>query len=321
MTLMTAQEWEKNNWKAMDVFLHKYERKESMVAKDNERNPKQQRVTFVYDKKMAKLAAAKEVKKLDKILLKDTRGNTWKITQLFKIHEFGGKDPARFTQRENIALDQLKKQIDAAKKEEGTSTIKVRIDSTIYEVYDTMSTDSAGRWAPKSDFHLVDFDGNEIAWISHKAGKYPRDFQQWGGMGESSERDVFNHAETQKWLRDLTTLYPNGIAPGPTLFRFIKDPKLKMLSVYGNEYGRRNSRQNVNLVLQGDIVLKKLGGYYQITAFKTHVNGDSFDGTDYEPVFTARFASGRRFVTLPNTRALIMPEGTQKMAQLPPLPG
>jgi hypothetical protein len=168
---------------------------------------------------------------------------------------------------------------------------------------------------------LVDGSGKEVVWISHKDGKRARDFQQWGGVTESAEPEIFRHPETQKWLKDLSTLYPNGMPPGPTVFRKIKDKRLKMLSVYGNEFGRTLSRQNTSLMLQGDVKLRKLGGYYEITAYHIHLNGDDLDGTEYEPVLTAKFTTGRKFGQLQNTRALILPEGGRKMNELPPLPG
>jgi hypothetical protein len=265
---------------------------------------------------MAKLAASRDVNNLKKIQLKDTKGRSWKIFQIFKSPEFGGAGASK-TAKEDATLEDLKEQIMNAKKAEGTSTIKIKVGSKVYDVSDAVSTPGT----PKSDFHLVDGSGKEVVWISHKDGKRARDFQQWGGVTESAEPEIFRHPETQKWLKDLSTLYPNGMPPGPTVFRKIKDKRLKMLSVYGNEFGRALSRQNTSLMLQGDVKLRKLGGYYEITAYHIHLNGDDLDGTEYEPVLTAKFTTGRKFGQLQNTRALILPEGSRKMNELPPLPG
>jgi hypothetical protein len=315
MALMVAKEWEKYGWKRIDTFLKKYEDKSVFEVQDNPKALKE-RVNFVYDISMAKLAASRDVNNLKKIQLKDTKGRSWKIFQIFKSPEFGGAGASK-TAKEDAALEDLKEQIVNAKKAEGTSTIKIKVGSKVYDVSDAVSTPGT----PKSDFHLVDGSGKEVVWISHKDGKRARDFQQGGGMTESSEPEIFRHPETQKWLKDLSTLYPNGMPPGPTVFRKIKDKRLKMLSVYGNEFGRALSRQNTSLMLQGDVKLRKLGGYYEITAYHIHLNGDDLDGTEYEPVLTAKFTTGRKFGQLQNTRALILPEGSRKMNELPPLPG
>ena len=88
----------------------------------------------------------------------------------------------------------------------------------------------------------------------------------------------------------------------------IKDNKLKMMSVYGNEYGRNYSRQNTTLMLQGSVNLEKKGSIYTISAFHTHLNGDDMTG-GYEPVFMAIYKGDRSDFGIRGTRVVIAPAG------------
>jgi len=275
------------------------------------------KVKFAYSKAAEELLLSGNRANLAKVKLVSLKdGTDYPITKIVKTAEFGGKagTDKGGTAREDEALRSIREQLDHIKAEEKSASVPIRIGTKLHMAFDFVSTPGT----PKSDFHIVDINGKELAWLSHKDGKRARDFQQWGGMTEKAEPEIFRHPETQAWLKDLTALYPNGIPSGPTVFRHIRDKRLKMLSVYGNEYGRQEGRQNVSMLLQGKVELKKQGSAYIITAYHTHLNGEDLKG-EYEPVLTAKFTSGRMFGRLRNTRALILPEGSRKMQPLPPL--
>ena len=160
---------------------------------------------------------------------------------------------------------------------------------------------------PKSDFHLLDIKGNEVVWISHKDGRGPKDFQQWGGISERKEPLIFNHKETKKFITDLKAAYPRGLPNATSLYRKIKDKQLKMLSVYGNNFGKALGQQNVTMLLQGPVVLEKSGAVYTITANHVHYNGDSVDADGFEPVFMAIYKGDRSDTGVKGTRIVIMP--------------
>lgn len=253
--------------------------------------------------------------RMSKVRLVDSKtGREYGISKIVKTAEFGGKADKGVggTAKEDAQLAALRAAIDEAKAAEKSSTILIRVKNKTHVVFDAASTHGT----PKSDFHLLSEDGKEICWISHKDGRTARDFQQWGGMTEKSEPKIFYHPETQEFLKDLRVAYPKGMPSGPTVFRKIKDKKLKMLSVYGNNYGGLEGQQNVSLMLQGAVSLKKHGNLYVIDAYHVHYNGDEMTGT-YEPVLTAKYTSGRQFGGLQNTRALVLPEGSRKMIPFP----
>ena len=238
----------------------------------------------------------------------DTKGQIWKLSDFVKTGEFGGKGAGSGTAKEDAALASLRKQIEEARIKEGRLEIPVKIGSKTYMVMDVVSTPGT----PKSDFHLVNKDNKEVVWISHKDGSRAKDFQQWGGLSRTKEPKLYGHSETTAFIEEIHKTYPKGLPNATTIYRRIVDTKLKMMSVYGNEYGRKYSRQNTTLMLQGDVVLTKKNRSYEITATHTHVNGDNMTG-DYEPVFMAIYKGDRSDFGIAGTRVVIGPFGSRKV--------
>lgn len=245
---------------------------------------------------------------LNALRFSDNKGKIWKLSDFVKTSEFGGKGAGSGTAKEDAALTSLRSQIQEAKIKEGRAEISVKIGLKTYMVSDAVSTPGT----PKSDFHLVDKDNNEVAWISHKDGSRAKDFQQWGGLSQTKEPKLFNHNETTAFISEIHKVYPNGLPNATTIYRRIKDTKLEMMSVYGNEYGGKFSRQNTTLMLQGDVKLTKKGQNYEITATHTHLNGEDMKG-DYEPVFMAIYKGDRSDFGIKGTRVVIAPFGCRKV--------
>lgn len=266
------------------------------------------KVTLIAPKNYEKILRSGNANQLNELRFAAKNGSAYKLSDFVKTPEFGGKGEGASTAKEDAALMSLQDQIKAAKKKEGSATINIRIGTKVYKVADAASTPGT----PKSDFHLLDNNGQEIAWISHKDGSEPKDFQQWGGMTESGEREIYNHPETQKFIKDMQKLYPDGLPPATTVARKIKSSKLKNMAVYGNEYGGEYSRQNVTLMLQGSVKLTKSGTSYSITATHTHLNGEDMTG-GYEPVFMAIYKGDRSNFGLKGTRVGISPLASRKI--------
>lgn len=247
--------------------------------------------------------ANKTSTELNNIRFLGSDGKEYKLSDIKKNNEFGGKGDRSGVAKEDAALESLNKQIALAKKKESSATIPIRIDNKTYKV--TIAESTPG--TPKSDFHLLDIDGKEVVWISHKDGRTPRDFQQWGGISQQKEPSIFSHPETQKFIRDLKTTYPRGLPPATTLYRKIKDKKLKMLSVYGNKFGGSLGQQNVSILLQGPITLEKSGASYRLRANHVHFNGESVDAGGFEPVLMAIYKGDRSDAGVLGTRIVISP--------------
>jgi hypothetical protein len=299
------------NLSAKEIRKYDY-RPEVFIKKIKEKSPFEitggKKVTLIAPKNYEKILRSGTAVQLNELRFASTSGTAYKLSDFVKTPEFGGKGEGASTAKEDAALMSLRDQIKSAKKKEGSATINIRVGTTTYEVADAASTPGT----PKSDFHLLDANGKEIVWISHKDGSTERDFQQWGGMSESKEPKIYSHPESQQFIKDMLKLYPKGLPNATTVARKIKNFQLKNMAVYGNEFGGEYSRQNVTLMLQGSVKLSKNGNVYKITATHTHDNGETMKG-GYEPVFMAIYKGDRSDFGIKGTRVVIAPYGCRKI--------
>lgn len=247
---------------------------------------------------------------LNKLIFLDTNNNQIKLTDIQKTAEFGGKGERSTVEKEDMALKELNDQINLIKLKNKIGYVKIQIKNKVYDVDFAQSTPGT----PKSDFHLIDLNGKECIWISHKDGKSARDFQQWGGISQKKELKIFNSHETQKFISDLKSQYPNGLPNATSLYRKITDDRIKMMSIYGNEYGNSYGRQNVSIVMQGPIKLVQKQNAYVMTANHVHYNGEKIDG-DFEPVFLAVYKGDRSDAGILGTRITISPIGGRRAVE------
>ena len=301
MANLSAKEIRKYDYRP-EVFIKKIKTKSPFEITGGKK------VTLIAPKNYEKILRSGTAVQLNELRFASISGTAYKLSDFVKTPEFGGKGEGASTAKEDAALMSLREQIKAAKKKEGSATINIRIGTKVYKVADAESTPGT----PKSDFHLLDNEGREVAWISHKDGSQPNDFQQWGGMTEDGEPKIFAHPETQKFIKDMLKLYPKGLPSATTVARKIKSQALKNMAVYGNGYGGDFSRQNVTLMLQGSVQLSKNGSSYKITATHTHVNGEDMGG-GYEPVFMAIYKGDRNNFGLKGTRVGISPLASRKI--------
>jgi hypothetical protein len=250
---------------------------------------------------------SKKATSSEKIFISDGKKEQ-PLSSLIKNHEFGGKGEGASLKAEDAAIRQTREYIEMSiSKNKGP--IKIKCGNKVYENITAVEKTNG---TPKSDFHLIDTTGKPVIWISHKDGSRSKDFQQWGGISERKEPKIFNHKETQKFIDDLKKVYPEGLPAATTVYRHIEDEKLKMLSVYGNEYGSKLGEQNVSVLLQGPISLKKSGNFYTLHSNHVHYNGDSVDGDGYDPVLMAIYKGDRSDAGVKGTRIVISPIGGRK---------
>lgn len=301
MAQLSAAEIRKYAFRS-EIFIKKLDEKSAFEIKSG------QKVVLIKPGNAERVLRSGKNDELNALRFSDVKGKIWKLSDFVKTKEFGGKGVGSGTAKEDAALASLREQIDKAKIKEGSAEIAIKIGTKVYMTSDAISTPGT----PKSDFHLIDKNNKEVVWISHKDGYRAKDFQQWGGLSRTKEPKLFGHSETTEFVKDIHNLYPDGLPNATTIFRKIKDNKLKMMSVYGNEYSSRFSRQNTTLMLQGDVKLTKVGQNYTITATHTHLNGDDMTG-DYEPVFMAIFKGDRSDFGIKGTRVVIAPFGSRKI--------
>lgn len=211
---------------------------------------------------------------------------------------------------ENDEINSINRQLKDIMNKYGFDYVPFKFKNKIYNIVECHKTPGT----PKSDFHLIDTNGKEVLWISHKAGKTPKDFQQWSGISKA-EPKIFNHPEVKLLSKDVLKMFPDKKMPNATtIARKIKDDKLKKMAVYGSDFGLNYGRQNVNYVLQGNIkIVPETGSLnYTLKANNTHINGDDITG-GFEPVFMIIYKGDRDNLGLKGARAGILPIESRKI--------
>ena len=215
------------------------------------------------------------------------------------------------TAKEDAQLSSLQKQIESELAENDLMELSIKIDRVYYNVAKAVTTPGT----PKSDFHLLNFEDDEVVWISHKDGSKAKDFQQWGGMSERAEANIANHIESKNFIADVKSRFGTVMPVATTVSRKISSPKLAGMSIYGNKFGGALGRQNVTILLQGPVKLVKKMGYYELTSNHTSVNGDIMTG-GYAAVFMAIYKGDRSNFGIKGARFAIQPEDSRKSEKI-----
>lgn len=226
--------------------------------------------------------------------------------EFLKSPEFGGRGAGSGTSAEDAALSNFRRELNMVMQQTGMPYVSIQVAGRVVNAVDVQSTPGT----PKSDFHLVDMNGEEVAWISHKDGRTAKDFQQWGGLTELSKLNP-NHPEIKSYLDAVRNDAPNGLDGSKSYARVLKDKKLKMQAVYGIDYGKKPGRQNVDILLQGAIKLRKKGKNYVMTSNHTMENGTMPSG-GYTPQFFARYIGDRNNFGIKNSRFMVAPKDLRR---------
>ena len=280
MANLSAAQLLKYDWR-VEVFLKKYKDGDLFETTT-------EKVKLVYDDDNAEILKKRVQQELSKLRFRDAKNKEYRLTSFVKTKEFGGKGADSGVRIENIELKSLIKQIDEIKKKTAKADVPFRVGRKTYNVFTAVKTPGS----PKSDIHLIDQNNREIVWISHKDGSRPTDIQQWGGMSERVEPKIFAQTETQNFIKEVRSQFGIIMPRATTVARKISSSLLKKMSVYGNQFGQALGRQNVSILLQGPIKVKKVGNFYELDANNVHLNGDEITG-GFEPVFMAMYKGDR----------------------------
>lgn len=220
----------------------------------------------------------------------------------YKTPEFGGKGVGAGTAAEDMHLREFQKELANVMKKAKVAAINMVVGKR--RIKNVVAMDSTPG-VPKADFHLLDLDGNEVAWISHKAGKTSKDFQQYGGV----THPVLQQSKgVQKFIEDVRKLRPDGLSRGESFWREVKDSKVIHQSVWGIDYGKKPGRNNVDEFHQGLMKLKKSGKSYKIVSTHYANNGEEPKG-EYDAYYVARYQGTRGQFGISNVRLGVFPKG------------
>ena len=222
----------------------------------------------------------------------------------YKSAEFGGRGKGSGVAKENYYLSKFEKLLEETKEKIQKPYVPIQVpgEKTIYRITSVQSTPGT----PKSDFHLIDINGNEVMWLSHKDGTTVKAYQQYGGILEVYK--TTKSKELEEFIKILQNITAGEFPKGKAFMRVIKNKKDKLVAIFGKDYGKKRGRNNVDVLLQGNIQLLNKGNYFILDSSHTIVNGEVPAG-EYEPVYFARYSSDRNNLGITACRAMIAPLG------------
>ncbi len=238
-------------------------------------------------------------------------GRTVRLSGLEKTSEFGGKGMGFSTRDEDAALTNINKMLEQMKQD--NAEIDLVIGNKTVSVAKFVSTPGT----PKSDFHAVNANGDEVAWISHKKGSKAKDFGQWGGVSDRELAVVYERIPTIKdeidsFVQAVRDMSPDGkMIKGSTFARKLKDGRLRGIAIYGIGWGGKTGRQNVDLVLQGE---PKFDGNKLVATGSAHANKERLEG-EFVPVLMVRYSKDRKNFGINGARFGVYPIGGRNVTK------
>jgi len=251
-----------------------------------------------------------DFKKIYKSYFEDVDGNKIHITSLKKTTEFGGVESGKFLAKENFAIADLNEKLQEIFSESGATSIDIKIQNNLYT--NIVKAESTPK-TPKSDFSLINADGEQVVWISHKDGTDAKGFQQWGGITGAESRDS---AEVKEFVKLINAELENqNLTEFPRKQTWavpLSNPELALKAVYGKDFGSNFGINNVQLVIQGLANLIPLKNYYTLDSHRVLYNGQvPTDG--YTPMLMVRYLSDRANLGIRFARASISPQDSRKI--------
>ena len=294
-TLSRDQLNKRNN---MDVFIQKLANKEPFVGVG------QTEPTIVLEPDPEALEQMRQGN--IPTAFKGIDGKLYKLSQLEKTAEFGGKGTGFGTRIEDAELASLQAQLADLKGD--MPEITIRVGDRDVSVADVVTTPGT----PKSDFHFVDSKGNSVAWVSHKDGSAATHFGQWGGMSDREMLPVYNanpdvKAEVAQFIQDIKALVGDEMPRATTIARPASE-LFQMISIYGNGFGGNRGPQNVDVILQGPVTISN----GQLVAPNMHSNGEPVKGA-FEPAMMAMYKGDRSNFGIKGSRFSMYPIGGRKV--------
>lgn len=152
----------------------------------------------------------------------------------------------------------------------------------------------------KADFVGVTDKGQEICFISYKAGSSAQDFQQYAGITERS--GLFNVPEVAKFRKDVVEQLSKEPLGSEALYRPITDNVLKNKAIFGSQYGRRIGYDNVAFIAQGTPSLRKIRDGIVELSFPVLIRAGQLSRlpNGYEPILGVRKGEAYRKIKYKN---------------------
>lgn len=242
------------------------------------------------------------------IILPTIDNNKVKLSSLYKDSEFSNRTQ-NTTMQQDIQVSSISNQIENIKQSTNKNFVRIRIGNEYYNVISVVDSP----FGYKSDFNFIDVDGKYVGFVSHKHGNSPRDFQQWSGTSKRFQELIFNHPETQSFIKELVLRFSDGLPSASSVARKIIDQNLKMMACFGTDYGSEFGLNNVNAIMQGNLLLKNQGDCYLLKGSHNVILNSNLPDYSYEPVFIAVHKKDRSDHGIKDARITINPIGGRRI--------
>lgn len=231
-----------------------------------------------------------------------------------KTGDFGGRGAGSGTNAETMAMNYFNDKLNKILQREGIPQITLKINNRTINCAAMVKTEGKFQgYEPKSDMTIVDDKGVPQAFISHKAGRSAKDYQQYGGLSDKALPPEYrNNRDVKKFMQDVLKQRPDGLKSGDSFYRKVTDKKLVKMMMYGPLYGKGPSISNVDEFHLGNMDLKGRGeGPYTIQSVHKGTNGEIPTG-QFEAVLFIRYQARRGDAraageVVPNARVGVFP--------------
>ena len=213
----------------------------------------------------------------------DGSGKEYKLEDIVKTSDFGGKVKGFSTKHETSALNEFDALIKNILQENNLESINIKVGNDIYEnIIGAINQPGV----PKSDFNLINSDNQPVVFISHKMGGGARSFARWGGY-----KFAINDLEVQNFISNIKSkLTNNEFDRNDSFSQKINSKELKDKIVFGKDFGEEFGKNNVQIVIQGKLTLIPENKIYLLSGENTWLSGQTPEG-EYEPVLEAHYRS------------------------------
>ena len=219
----------------------------------------------------------------NQIIFVDDNNNEYKLEDIVKTADFGGKVKGFSTKHETSALNEFDALIKNILQENNLEFINIKVGNDIYENI-IGAVNQPG--VPKSDFNLINSDNQPIVFISHKMGGGAKSFARWGGFTFAFKEE---NEEVMQFVKNISEKINGKIFERNASFaQKINDPKLKNRIVFGKNFGGNFDKNNVQIVIQGKVTLTPENNIYVLSGENAWLSGQTPEG-EFEPVLEAHY--------------------------------
>jgi hypothetical protein len=221
------------------------------------------------------------------------------------------KPPRNTTEKEDIALGQLDKEIKDRMVGGKGICIIIKSHGKVAFIFKDCTSARTISGTPKADFSIINSKGRNVAFISHKDAGGPSAYQQYVSVTGKNKDGINDHPILQNFLSHLIARQDEIVNEKKRFKKTVpvnkENSEFLNKCIYGMDYGKDFSKEHCHFIGQGKPTLveaepkdkpKDCGIVYELKfSDDLSISGDlsHFKNGGYVPIILARFTSGRNF--------------------------